>query len=43
LREELAKQKFNKHYSEEELSKEELQAIKDYYPMNISEANAKYQ
>jgi biopolymer transport protein ExbD len=43
LREELAKQKFNKHYSEEELSKEEMQAIKDYYPMNISEANAKYQ
>lgn len=43
LREELAKNKFGKHYSEEELSKEEMQAIKDYYPMNISEANAKYQ
>lgn len=42
LREELAKSKFDKHYNEEELSKEEMQAIKDYYPMNISEANAKY-
>lgn len=42
LREELAKNKFKKHYDEEELSKEEMQAIKDYYPMNISEANAKY-
>ncbi len=42
LREELAKNKFGKHYDEEELSKEEMQAIKDYYPMNISEANAKY-
>lgn len=43
LRQELAKSKFNKNYNEEELSKEEMQAIKDYYPMNISEANAKYQ
>lgn len=42
LRNELAKNKFGKHYDEEELSKEEMQAIKDYYPMNISEANAKY-
>lgn len=42
LRDELAKNKFGKHYDEEELSKEEMQAIKDYYPMNISEANAKY-
>lgn len=43
LRQELAKDKFNKNYNEEELTKEEMQAIKDYYPMNISEANAKYQ
>ena len=43
LRQELAKQKFNKDYDEEQLTKEEMQAIKDYYPMNISEANAKYQ
>jgi len=42
LRNELADSKFQKPYSEEELSKEEMQAIKDYYPMNISEANAKY-
>jgi biopolymer transport protein ExbD len=42
LREELSQQKFGKPYDEEELSKEQMQAIKDYYPMNISEANAKY-
>jgi biopolymer transport protein ExbD len=42
LRNELAQSKFGKPYDEEELSKEEMQAIKDYYPMNISEANAKY-
>jgi hypothetical protein len=42
LRNELAQEKFGKPYDEEELSKEEMQAIKDYYPMNISEANAKY-
>jgi len=42
IREELAQSKFQKPYSEEELSKEQMQAIKDYYPMNISEANAKY-
>ena len=42
LREELSQQKFNKPYNEEDLSKEQMQAIKDYYPMNISEANAKY-
>lgn len=42
LRQDLAKEKFGKNYNEEELSKEELQSIKDYYPMNISEANAKY-
>ncbi|MBQ0057869.1 MAG: biopolymer transporter ExbD [Bacteroidales bacterium] len=42
LREELSQEKFGKPYDEEELSKEQLQAIKDYYPMNISEANAKY-
>ena len=43
LRQELAKSKFNKDYDEEVLTKEEMQALKDYYPMNISEANAKYQ
>ena len=42
LREELSQQKFGKPYNEEDLSKEQMQAIKDYYPMNISEANAKY-
>ena len=42
LREELSQNKFGKPYDEEELSKEQMQAIKDYYPMNISEANAKY-
>jgi len=42
LRQDLAKSKFGKNYSEEELDKDEIQAIKDYYPMNISEANAKY-
>lgn len=42
LREELSQSKFGKPYDEEELSKEQMQAIKDYYPMNISEANAKY-
>lgn len=42
LRQELAKKQFNKDYDEEQLNKEEMQAIKDYYPMNISEANAKY-
>ncbi|MBR0037496.1 MAG: biopolymer transporter ExbD [Bacteroidales bacterium] len=42
LREELAQDKFGKAYDEELLSKEQMQAIKDYYPMNISEANAKY-
>jgi biopolymer transport protein ExbD len=42
LRNELAQSKFGKPYDEEELSKEQMQAIKDYYPMNISEANAKY-
>ena len=38
----LNKGKFGKNYSEEELDNDEIQAIKDYYPMNISEANAKY-
>ncbi len=42
LRQELAKEKFGKNYSEEELDNDQIQAIKDYYPMNISEANAKY-
>ncbi len=42
LRDELSREKFGKPYDEEELSKEQMQAIKDYYPMNISEANAKY-
>jgi len=42
IREDLAQSKFQKPYSEEELSKEQMQAIKDYYPMNISEANTKY-
>ena len=42
LRQELAKQKFGKDYNEEELDNDQIQAIKDYYPMNISEANAKY-
>lgn len=42
LREEVAQEKFGKPYDEEVLSKEQIQAIKDYYPMNISEANAKY-
>ncbi|MDO4496964.1 MAG: biopolymer transporter ExbD [Bacteroidales bacterium] len=42
LREDLAQSKFQKPYNEEELSKDQMQAIKDYYPMNISEANAKY-
>lgn len=42
LRNELSQEKFGKPYDEEELSKEQMQAIKDYYPMNISEANAKY-
>ena len=42
LRQQLAKEKFGKNYSEEELDNDEIQAIKDYYPMNISEANAKY-
>ena len=42
LREELSQSKFGKPCDEEELSKEQMQAIKDYYPMNISEANAKY-
>ena len=43
LRQDLAKQKFGKDYDEEQLTKEEMQALKDFYPMNISEANAKYQ
>lgn len=42
LRQQLAKEKFGKNYNEEELDNDEIQAIKDYYPMNISEANAKY-
>ncbi|MCF0179652.1 MAG: biopolymer transporter ExbD [Bacteroidales bacterium] len=42
LRQELAKEKFGKNYSEEELDENQIKAIKDYYPMNISEANAKY-
>ncbi len=42
LRQELAQQKFGKNYNEEELDNDQIQAIKDYYPMNISEANAKY-
>ena len=42
LRQELAKDKFGKAYSEEELDENQIKAIKDYYPMNISEANAKY-
>ena len=42
LRNELSQSKFGKPFDEEELSKEQMQAIKDYYPMNISEANAKY-
>lgn len=42
LRQDLAKEKFGKNYSEEELDNDQIQAIKDYYPMNISEANAKY-
>ncbi len=42
IREELSQQKFGKPYDEEVLTKEQMQAIKDFYPMNISEANAKY-
>ena len=42
LRQEAAKKYFNKNYAEEELSSDELKALKDLYPMNISEANAKY-
>ena len=42
LRQEIAKNKFGKNYSEEELDESQIKAIKDYYPMNISEANAKY-
>ncbi len=43
LRQELCKQQFGKDYDEEQLTNEEAKAIKDFYPMNISEANAKYQ
>ena len=42
LRQEAAQKYFNKNYSEEELTNDELKALKDLYPMNISEANAKY-
>ena len=42
LRQEAAQKYFNKNYSEEELNNDELKALKDLYPMNISEANAKY-
>lgn len=42
LRQEAAQKYFQKNYSEEELNKEEMTAIKDLFPMNISEANAKY-
>lgn len=42
LRQEAAQKYFQKNYSEEELSSDEMSALKDLYPMNISEANAKY-
>lgn len=42
LRQEAAQKYFGKNYSEEELSEDEMKALKDLYPMNISEANAKY-
>lgn len=41
LRQEAAQKYFKKDYNEE-LSDEEAKALKDLYPMNISEANAKY-
>ena len=42
LRQEAAQKYFQKDYDEEILSADELKALKDLYPMNISEANAKY-
>ena len=42
LRQEAAQKYFKKDYDEEVLSQDEAKALKDLYPMNISEANAKY-
>ena len=42
LRQEAAQKYFQKDYDEEVLSQDEAKALKDLYPMNISEANAKY-
>ena len=42
LRQEAAQKYFQKDYDEEVLSADEVKALKDLYPMNISEANAKY-
>lgn len=42
LRQEAAQKYFQKDYDEEQLNADELKALKDLYPMNISEANAKY-
>lgn len=42
LRQEAAQKYFKKDYDEEQLNADELKALKDLYPMNISEANAKY-
>ena len=42
LRQEAAQKYFGKDYDEEVLSADEAKALKDLYPMNISEANAKY-
>ena len=42
LRQEAAQKYFGKDYDEEVLSQDEAKALKDLYPMNISEANAKY-
>ena len=41
LRQEAAQKYFQKDYDEEVLSQDEAKALKDLYPMNISEANAK--
>jgi len=44
LRQEAAQKYFGKDYNNDEdpLSEDEMAAVKDLYPMNISEANAKY-